>query len=72
MMDAQQQHDQAMNPNPDLTGSRKRLEALLAKKSASSSRPSQPRGFDPIALAMQDHPGLTREEAERDARAAGF
>jgi len=29
-------------------------------------------GYDPIASAMRDHPGLTREEAERMAESFGF
>lgn len=67
-MDAQQEHDQGrvMPTKKSLKGSRKRLEALLKKKEALTV------GYDPIASAMRDHPGLTREEAEKMAEAFGF
>jgi len=42
------------------------LEALLKKKAALTV------GYDPIASAMRNHPGLTREEAERMAESFGF
>lgn len=72
-MDAQQMHDLEMakfqEPAP---GSKDRLEALLAKKSASSSAPEQSSVLDPIEMAMREHPGLTREKAEQMAKAFGF
>lgn len=74
-MDDQQLHDQRITSKPDLKGSREKLEALLAAKSASSAQPSPSTAqgaFDPLSLAMKDHPGLTREGAEQMARAFGF
>jgi hypothetical protein len=55
-MDAQQEHDQARVKltKKGLEGSKKRLEALLKKKAPLTV------GYDPIASAMRDHPGLTR------------
>ena len=65
-LDAQQQHDRLMarraKKGLNLEGSKQRLKTALREKQA----------FDPIAAAMQDHPGLTRDEAERHARALGF
>lgn len=64
--DAQELHDwMNRDRKPVSPGSRKRLQKTLAKKAA-------PLGFDPIASAMADNPGLTREQAEADARALGF
>jgi hypothetical protein len=37
----------------------------------SSHNPSSP-DYDPIAVAMAEHPGLTRETAEEMAKAFGF
>jgi hypothetical protein len=67
-MDAQQEHDQArvMPTKKSLMGSQKRLEALLKLKAATTA------GYDSIASAMGDHPGLTREKAEETAEAFGF
>lgn len=61
---AQQQHDvMACRRKGKLQpGSKQRLVTLLREKQA----------FDPIVAAMLDHPALTRERAEADARAAGF
>ena len=74
-MDAQQLHDQEMLAKPDKLlepGSRQRLEALLAKKSNGSSASAPSSGLGPIERAMRDHPGLTREEAEKMSEAFGF
>ena len=74
-MDAQQLHDQEMLAKPDKLlepGSRQRLEALLAKKSASSSASVQSSGLGPIERAMRNHPGLTREDALQMAEEFGF
>ena len=53
-------------------GSRQRLEALLAKKNESSSESEPSSELGPIERAMRNHPGLTREEAEKIADAFGF
>ncbi len=62
--DAQQMHDRLtpkeLTLQPD---SKQRLEKLLKSKETA---------FDPIENAIRAHPGLTRGEAERHARAAGF
>ena len=71
-LDAQQQHDQAMKEKPELKGSKSKLEALLQKKNGPSLEPLQSTKLDPIASAMEDHPGLTREKAEEMAKAFGF
>ncbi len=74
-MDAQQQHDAAMRGAAQRfkleAGSKQRLEALLAAKSESSSRPEQSTAFDPLAEAMQQH-GLTEAEARAMAEKFGF
>ncbi len=80
-MDAQQQHDLEMSEKLDRlikqspeekAASKQRLEALLAQKSATSSSGPQSTEFDPIELAMRNHPGLTREKAEKMAEDLGF
>ena len=73
-MDAQQEHDQAMTipTKASLKGSRKRLEALLNRKNADSSKTEQFTGLGPIARAMKRNPTLTRQEAEQMAREHGF
>lgn len=64
--DAQELHDwMNRGRKPVSSGSRQRLEKALASKLASL-------GFDPIAGAMLDNPGLTRERAEEMARNLGF
>lgn len=47
-------------------------EASTKKKNATSSQPASSTVFDPIEDAMKDNPGLTREQAEAEARAHGF
>lgn len=72
--DAQGEHDLAVRGRAQrmhLTGSRRRLEALLARKAAEPT-PKPYYGIDPIEAALLDHPSLTREEAEEMARAFGF
>ena len=59
MKDAQQQHDEAMTTAKSV--SRKKLKKLLEEVS-----------YDPIANAMERHPGLTEEKAEAMAKAFGF
>jgi len=71
-MDAQQEHDLAMKERLDMKASRPKLEALLQKKNGPSLEPLQSTKLDPIASAMEDHPGLTREKAEEMAKAFGF
>lgn len=74
-MDAQQLHDQEMLAKPDKLlepGSRQRLEALLVKKSGNSSASEQSSELGPIEWALKNHPGLTREKAEKMAEAFGF
>ncbi len=72
-MDALQQHDArtngGINPAPN---SRHALEALFAKKEASSSRTLPLDSLDPIAESMRQVAGLTREEAEDEARSLGL
>ena len=72
-MDAQQQHDAAVAGRAAKleAGSKQRLQALLAAKSASSSKPAPSTGFDPLAEAMQQH-GLTEQEAREMAEKFGF
>lgn len=53
-------------------GSRERLEALLAKKSGSSSASVPSSDLGPIERAMRNNPKLTRETAERMAKEFGF
>ena len=72
-MDAQRKHDKAMASRaPGEPGSKQRVEALLKKKKSASSPRRQPTAFDPLASAVSQNPGLTREEAEEMARAFGF
>ena len=59
MKDAQQQHDEDMTSAKPV--SRRKLKKLLAEAS-----------YDPIANAMERHPGLTEEKAEAMAKAFGF
>lgn len=64
--DDQELHDwMNRDRKPVSAGSRKRLQRVLATKAVTTS-------FDPIASAMENHPGLTRAEAEAMARAFGF
>lgn len=72
-MTAQQQHDEATKRRIKLApNSRKTLEDLLAKKEGSSSKMSQSGSLDTIGLRMSQVAGLTREEAEEEARNLGF
>ena len=76
-MSDQEQHDlqikQAMEKGKLLEpGSRQRLEALLAKKSESSSESEQSSELGPIERAMRNNPALTKETAEKIADAFGF
>ena len=70
---AQQQHDEATKAGIKLApNSRQMLEDLLAKKEDSSSKMSPSGSLDTIGLRMSQVAGLTREEAEAEARAHGF
>ena len=73
-MDAQEMHDYEMSKRKALSeGSRERLEALLqAKEQKIDKKKYIYRPHDPISMAMRDHPGLTREEAEEFAIFHGF
>jgi hypothetical protein len=72
-LDAQEEHDYEMSKRKTLqTGSKQRLEALLAKKNASSSESEQSSEQGPIARAMRNHPCLTKEDAMEMAEAFGF
>lgn len=72
-MSAQDEHDYLMaQRKPQLTGSKKRLEASLRAKNTSSGALSQPELQDPIAAAMKNNPGLTREKAMDIAEKLGF
>ena len=66
-------HDLEMSQRAQVSPESKgRLRALLAKKSASSSREKRLTAYDPIEVAIAIYPGLTREQAEDDARNLGF
>ena len=52
--------------------SKAKLEALLKASAESSSNGEPSTVLGPIESAMQRHPGLTREEAEKMAEAFGF
>lgn len=72
-MTAQQQHDEATKRRIKLPpNSWKTLEALLAKKEASSPKTSPSGNFDSIGHRVSQVAGLTREEAEEELRALGF
>ena len=72
-VDDQEMHDLQMAKQAKVSpDSKKRLEALLKRKSAASSEASQSGESDPIARAMAQNPGLTREKAEAMAEAFGF
>jgi hypothetical protein len=60
-------HDQKMEAPGSMPGSKKRLEALLKKKSEPSKTQSQRGPLGPIESALKNHPGLTREKAEEMA-----
>ena len=68
---AQDQHDEMLTSRKPKLLPRAEFEALLKERSGSSSQPVSSTAFDPIEVAMQDNPGLTREEAEEMARAWG-
>ena len=76
-MDAQQQHDAAMRRRKAMrgrkleAGSKQRVEALLAAKSAASSTPERSTAFDPLASVMKQH-GLTEARARELAELFGF
>jgi len=75
-MSDQEEHDYRMSKVPKgkllEPGSRDRLEALLAKKNASSSASEPSFGLGPIERAMRNNPKLTRETAEQMAKEFGF
>ena len=61
MKTAQQQHDDMLANTPLKLTPQEELKQELGQNS-----------YDPIQNAMQQHPGLTKEEAEEMARAMGF
>ena len=73
-MDAQEMHDLQMakqegkGPKAD----RQKVEVLLRMKNSSSLEPLPSDALDPIAMAMKNHPGLTRERAEELAENLGW
>ena len=73
-MDTQEMHDLQMakqegkGPKAD----RQKVQALLRKKNGPSLEPLPPTALDPIAMAMKNHPGLTRERAEELLENLGF
>jgi hypothetical protein len=69
---AQDQHDQMPALDKNKMATPEELAALLQERSGNSSPPMSSTAFDPIALAMENHPGLTREKAEAMAEAFGF
>jgi hypothetical protein len=52
--------------------SKAKLEALLQASAESSSSAAPSTALGPIEAAMQNHPGLTREAAEKMAELLGF
>ncbi len=72
-MSDQDDHDYRMSQRKGkLAGTRKALEDLLAAKKIDLQAQSQPELLDPIAAAMKNNRGLTREEAEEMATKLGF
>lgn len=71
-MSDQDEHDYRMSKRKSLSGTRHKLEALLREKNASSQAKSQPESQDPIATAIANNPGLTREKALEMAEKFGF
>ncbi len=76
-LDAHQQHDllvsMRMNGTKlNLAGSKQRLINSLKRKNGPTKEAASNNALDPIASAMEDHPGLTREKAEEMAKAFGF
>jgi hypothetical protein len=69
---AQDQHDEMMAENKLKLVPKAEFEALLQDNGVSPLPPVSSTAFDPIANAMENHPGLTREKAEEMARAFGF
>ena len=61
MKTAQQQHDDMLANTPLKLTPQEELKQELGQNS-----------YDPIQNAMQQHPGLTKEEAEEMARELGF
>ncbi len=72
IMDAQMQHDAAMRPVRQTPKQVKMLKEYLARHRESGSLDPASDSYDPIALAMVEHPTLTRAEAEKFARLFGF
>jgi hypothetical protein len=70
-MDAQQEHDEQLSEDlkKGLKPDPQYLKDLLRSKNDDSS-PSE--DYDPIANAMKNNPGLTREEADEMAEFLGF
>ncbi len=76
-LDAQQHHDITVlyrdrHPQPVPKDSRQRLEALLRSKQTEAEIRQRLGVLDPIASAMKRHPGLTLEQASKDAEDFGF
>jgi len=71
-MDARQLHDLGRKAPKLGKYSRKKVEALLAKKSRKPSTPAQSSGCDPMAAILRKAPGLTAEKAAEMAESYGF
>lgn len=73
-VDAQQQQDRERNEWVESGKPRPKggLRALLPQPSESTSSEASSETYDPIEAAMKQHPGLTRERAEKLAEQFGF
>jgi hypothetical protein len=71
-MDAQEEHDYRMSKVKSLAGTKPQMEALLRAKKAGTKSRSKSEMQDPIAAAMANNPGLTREKALEIAEKFGF
>ena len=69
---AQEQHDLEMSQTEVKLASKKDLAALMSEAKRTSLLAASSTNFDPIESAMARHPQLTREKAERRAKALGF
>lgn len=73
-MDAQEMHDYETRGRAARmeVASKETLEALLAEKNGPSREPPKLADLDPIARAVAQNPGLTREKAVEMAEKLGF
>jgi hypothetical protein len=71
-MSDQDDHDYRMSKVKSLAGTKPQVEALLRAKKASAKSRSKNEMQDPIAAAIANNPGLTREKALEIAEKFGF